>query len=304
MNTPGEANASPPARVDGSGAKRVVEVDGLEMTCVDRGDGPLTFVLLHGNPTSSFLWRDVIAPLLQVGRCVAPDLIGMGDSAKLPGSGPGSYSFAEHRHYLDRLLDSLDLPGQVVLVVHDWGSALGFDWARRHPERVAGIAYMEAIVRPISWDEWPEGGRRAFQMLRSPEGDRRVLEENFFVEAILPSSVIRDLSEEEMNEYRRPFLNEGEDRRPTLTWPRQIPIDGYPEDVTRIVSDYSGWLAAGEVPKLFVNADPGAILTGAQREMCRAWPNQTEVTVPGMHYLQEDSGEQIGREIAGWAAKL
>jgi haloalkane dehalogenase len=286
------------------GKKRVMEVDGLEMAFVDQGDGPLTFVLLHGNPTSSFLWRDVIPPLLPLGRCVAPDLIGMGDSAKLPGSGPDSYSFAEHRSYLDRLLDSIDLPEQVVLVVHDWGSALGFDWARRNPERVAGIVYMEAIVRPITWDEWPEKGRRAFEMLRTPEGDQRVLEENFFVEAILPSSVTRDLSEEEMDEYRRPFLQSGEDRRPTLTWPRQIPIDGYPEDVTGIVAEYSNWLSTDGVPKLFVNAEPGAILTGAQREMCRTWPNQAEVTVPGMHYLQEDSGRQIGDSIAEWAARL
>ncbi len=284
--------------------KQTMEVNGLEMAYVDEGEGPITFLLLHGNPTSSYLWRDVIPPLLPFGRCIAPDLIGMGDSSKLPDSGPGSYSFVEHRLYLDGLLDQLDLPGRVVPVVHDWGSALGFDWARRNPELLAGIAYMEAIVRPISWDEWPEGGRRAFEMLRSPEGDERVLDQNFFVEAILPSSVIRDLSDEEMDEYRRPFSATGEDRRPTLTWPREIPIDGEPQEVFEIVAEYAEWLETSALPKLFVNAEPGAILTGAQRDFCRKWPNQREATVAGMHYLQEDSGRQIGQLIADWAGEL
>jgi haloalkane dehalogenase len=271
------------------------------MAYVDLGEGPLTFLLLHGNPTSSYLWRGVIPHLTDNGRCVAPDLIGMGDSEKLFDPGPDSYRLVEHRRYLDALLDELDLGDRIVLVVHDWGSALGFDWARRSPERVAGIAYMEAIVRPITWEEWPEGARNAFQRMRSEEGEELVLEKNFFVDRILPSSILRELTEEEMAEYRRPFAEPGEGRRPTLTWPRQIPIDGEPAEVVEIAQEYAGWLASSDVPKLFVNADPGVILTGAQRETCRGWPNQTEVTVPGLHFIQEDSAEQIGQAVAEWS---
>jgi len=284
--------------------KKEAEVLGARMAYVELGSGPLTFVLLHGNPTSSYLWRGVIPHLTSIGRCVAPDLIGMGDSEKLFDPGPDSYRFVEHRRYLDDLLDGLDLGDRVVPVVHDWGSALGFDWARRNPDRVAGIAYMEAIVRPITWEEWPEGARNAFQRMRSEEGEELVLEQNFFVERILPSSVLRDLTEDEMEEYRRPFAEPGEDRRPTLTWPRQIPIEGEPAEVVEIVEEYARWLAESDVPKLFVNADPGTILTGPQRETCRTWPNQTEVTVPGLHYVQEDSAERIGEAIAEWSETL
>jgi haloalkane dehalogenase len=282
-------------------AKKRADIEGLEMAYVDVGAGEPTFVLLHGNPTSSFLWRNVIPPLTALGRCVAPDLIGMGDSAKLPESGPGSYTFVEHRRYLDGLLEAIDLPERVILIVHDWGSSLGFDWARRNPGRVAGIAYMEALVRPVTWEEWPEAARNAFQRMRSPEGEELVLENNFFVERILPASVLRDLAEAEMEEYRRPFAEPGEGRRPTLTWPRQIPIEGEPADVAGIAEEYAAWLASSEVPKLFVNAEPGIILTGAQRETCRTWPNQAEVTVPGLHFIQEDSGAEIGEAIASWA---
>ncbi len=256
---------------------------------------------MHGNPTSAYLWREVLPPLVELGRCVAPDLIGMGDSAKLPDPGPGSYSFSEHRRYLDGLLDAVELPERVVLVVHDWGSGLGFDWARRNPDRVAGIAYMEAIVRPLTWEEWPEAARNAFQRMRSPEGEELVLEGNFFVERILPSSIMRDLTEAEMEEYRRPFAQPGEGRRPTLSWPRQLPIDGEPADVVEIAARYAEWLGSSQVAKLFVNAEPGAILTGPQRETCRGWPNQAEVTVPGLHFVQEDSGARIGEAIASWA---
>ncbi len=283
--------------------KRRIGVLGTTMACVDTGAGPATFVLLHGNPTSSYLWRDVIPELEPLGRCVAPDLIGMGDSAKLPDPGPGSYGFAEHRRYLDALLDALELSQPVVLVVHDWGSALGFDWARRHPDRVAGIAYMEAIVRPLSWDEWPEAARGIFQAFRSPKGEELILERNLFVEAVLPSAVLRTLSEDELAEYRRPFLAPGEDRRPTLTWPRQLPIDGEPADVVADVRAYADWLAGAPVPKLFVDAEPGSILTGPAREFCRTWPEQDEVTVAGSHFVQEDSGAAIGRAVAEWATR-
>jgi haloalkane dehalogenase len=233
-------------------------------------------------------------------RCVVPDLIGHGDSDKLDDVGAGSYTFAEHRRYLDELLDQLELGDHVTLVVHDWGSALGFDWANRNRHRVAGIAYMEAIVRPLSWDDWPESGRAVFQAMRSDAGEEMILTKNLFVEAILPSSITRTLGDEELAEYRRPFAEPGEGRRPTLTWPRQIPLEGEPADVVEIVRSYSEWLRKSEIPKLFVNADPGSILTGPQRDFCRSWPNQMEITVAGHHFIQEDSPNEIGTAIAHW----
>ncbi len=280
-------------------AKRFVEVEGRRMACVESGEGP-PVVFLHGNPTSSYLWRNVMPHVEGRGRLVAPDLIGMGDSDKLPGSGPGRYRFVEHRKYLDGLFDALGIAGDATLVVHDWGSALGFDWARRHPDRVRGIAYMEAVVRPLEWAEWNERARGVFQGFRSPKGEEMVLEKNVFVERVLPGSVLRGLTEAEMAVYRRPFAAPGEDRRPTLTWPREIPIGGEPADVCAIARDYAAFLAASDIPKLFVNAEPGAILIGAQREFCRTWPNQTEVTVRGSHFVQEDSPAEIGRAIAAW----
>jgi haloalkane dehalogenase len=251
-------------------------------------------VLLHGNPTSSYLWRNVIPRLDGAGRCLAPDLIGMGRSGKAPS---GSYRLADHVRYLDAWFDALDLRG-VTLVVHDWGSALGFHWARRHPDRVKALVYMEAIVRPLTWAEWPEASRKLFQGLRSPAGEELILTKNVFVERILPGSVLRGLTSEEMDRYREPFRQPGESRRPTLTWPREIPLDGEPADVVALVDDYARWLAESPLPKLFVNASPGAILVGPQREFCRAWPNQQEVTVKGNHFLQEDSPAEIAQAIA------
>ena len=284
-------------------SKRSVEVSGKTMTYVEIGSGdPIVFQ--HGNPTSSFLWRDVMPHLADQGRCIAIDLIGMGDSDKLDDPGPDRYTFVEHRDYWEGALEALGVSERVTLVIHDWGSALGFDWARRHPESVLGIAYMEAIVRPVTWAEWPDAARAIFQGFRSPAGEAMILEKSLFVERVLPGSVLRDLTDEEMAEYRRPFAKAGEDRRPTLTWPRQIPIDGEPADVHRIVGDYAAWMAGNDLPKLFVNAEPGAILTGAQREFCRGWKNQTEVTVRGSHFLQEDSPEEIGRAVADWRAAL
>jgi haloalkane dehalogenase len=281
--------------------KRTIDVDGVPMAYVEEGTGdPVVF--LHGNPTSSFLWRNVIPHVAPLRRCIALDLVGMGDSGRLPDSGPGSYRFVEHRRYLDGLLEALGVTSGVTFVLHDWGSALGFDWANRHRDAVTGLAYMEAIVQPVTWAEWPEQARGVFQGFRSEAGESMVLERNIFVEAVLPGSVLRKLSDEEMAEYRRPFLEPGESRRPTLTWPREIPIDGVPADVTEIVRSYAGWLSASPVPKLFVNAEPGAILRGALREVCRTWPNQTEVTVRGSHFIQEDSPDEIGRAIAGWLA--
>ncbi|RMH76164.1 MAG: haloalkane dehalogenase, partial [Actinomyces sp.] len=261
-------------------------------------------VFLHGNPTSSYLWRNVIGHLEDRGRCLAPDLVGMGDSDPLPEAGPDSYRFVQHAEYLDRWFEAVGATHDVTLVIHDWGSALGFHRARRFPDQIRGIAYMEAIVRPVTWDEWPEAARGIFQGLRSPAGEEMVLDKNLFVEAILPGSILRSLTDEEMAEYRRPFLEPGERRRPTLTWPREIPIDGEPADVHEIVADYASWLETADVPKLFINADPGAILTGPQRDYCRTWPHQSEVTVAGVHFVQEDSPDEIGRAITDWLDTL
>ena len=279
--------------------KKYVDVNGRRMAYVEEGEGdPIVF--LHGNPTSSQLWHDVIPACTGLGRCLAPDLIGMGDSDKLSDSGPDSYRFVEHRDYLDGWFEAVGATENVTLVIHDWGSALGFHRAHRLPDQIKGLVYMEAIVCEMRWDAWPEAARGIFEGFRSPAGEEMVLEKNLFVEAVLPGSIMRKLSEEEMAEYRRPFLEPGESRRPTLTWPREIPIDGEPADVVQIVSDYGRWLAGSAVPKLFVNAEPGAILTGPQRDLCRGWPNQTEVTVAGIHFIQEDSGAEIGAAIADW----
>lgn len=283
--------------------KQYRNVLGLRMAYVEAGKGdPIVF--LHGNPTSSYLWRNIMPYLEGHGRVIAPDLIGMGDSDKLFPAGPNSYTFADHRMYLDALLTELGLTDNVTLVVHDWGSGLGFDWANRNRAAVKGIAYMEAIVGLPSWDDWPESATAIFKAMRSEAGEEIVLVKNVFVERILPNSILRDLTDEEMKEYRRPFVESGEARRPTLTWPRQIPFDGEPQNVAAIVADYSAWLATGDVPKLFINADPGSILTGRQRELCRSWLNQTEVTVRGLHFIQEDSPDEIGAAIANWYAKL
>jgi haloalkane dehalogenase len=281
-------------------AKKTVEVRGARMAYHQRGEGA-PVLLLHGNPTSSYLWRNVLPELEGRGRLIVPDLIGMGDSAKLPNPDTDTYRFTTHRDYLDGFIDAVVGNAEsVVLVVHDWGSALGFDWANRHRDRVRGIAYMESIVRPVvGWEEWSAAATPIFQGFRSDKGESMILDRNMFVERVLPGSVLRKLSETEMTEYRRPFLGR-EDRWPTLTWPRQIPIAGEPADVVAIAADYSKWMAANGLPKLFVNAEPGAILTGAVREFCRSWKNQTEVTVPGSHFIQEDSGPAIGRAISGW----
>ena len=280
-------------------SKKKMDVLGKSMAYVEEGAGdPIVF--LHGNPTSSYLWRNVMPHLEGRGRLIAPDLIGMGDSEKLDDSGPDSYRFVEHRRYLDALLEQLGVTSNVTLIIHDWGSALGFDWANRHRDAVKGIAYMEAIVMPVTWDEWPEVVRPVFQGFRSPAGEEMVLEQNLFIEAVLPGAIARKFEDAEMAEYRRPFLEPGEGRRPTLTWPRQIPIEGEPEDVVEIVKAYGAWLKDCDLPKLFIDADPGAILLGSAREFARTWANQTEVQVKGVHFVQEDSPDEIGQAIADW----
>ena len=283
--------------------KRYVEVLGSRMAYVEQGSGP-PIVFQHGNPTSSYLWRNILPALAPYGRCIALDLIGMGDSAKLPDSGPTRYTLAEHQRFFDAALAALGVDTAVTLVLHDWGTALGFDWAARHPDRVAGICYMEGIPVEITWDDWPESARGIFQAFRSEAGEDLILNKNVFVERVLPKSILRALTEQEMAAYRAPFLTPGEGRRPTLTWPRQIPIEGAPAESCAVVARYSAWLAQSEVPKLFINAEPGMIITGRVREFCRRLPNQREVTVPGLHFIQEDSPDQISAALRDWLPGL
>ncbi|MCU1685167.1 MAG: haloalkane dehalogenase [Amycolatopsis sp.] len=285
------------------GQLRYHNVNGTRMAYVDEGAGD-AIVFQHGNPTSSYLWRNVMPHLAGLGRLVACDLIGMGRSDKLQTSGPGRYHYAEQRDYLFALWDALDLGDNVTLVLQDWGSALGFDWANRHRDGVWGIAFMEAIVTPRTWSEFPSDFTEVLQSIRSTEGERMVLEQNLFVDVLLPAGVQRRLSDEEMGHYRAPFINPGEDRRPTLSWPRNIPIDGEPADVVAVVNDYSSWLAESDVPKLFINAEPGFVARGPIRELIRTWPNLTETTVSGIQYTQEDSPDQIGTAVAEFVRKI
>ena len=279
-------------------------VNGKRLAYIEEGHGD-PIVLLHGNPTSSYLWRNVIPELTASGRVIAPDLIGQGDSEKLSVSeGPGRYTFEVAYEYLAGLLSELDAEQNVVLVGHDWGSALGFHWARIHPDLVRGIAYMEALVSPVQWSEWPEAARGIFQGFRSKKGEDLVLSRNLFVEAVLPNSIIRKLTDEEMDHYRAPFSTP-DDRQPTLNWPRQIPIDGEPVEMVELVTEYGRWLEQSvTLPKLFINAEPGSILVGRQRDYCRTWPHQKEVMVPGKHFIQEDSPSEIGQAIAEWLKGL
>jgi len=280
--------------------KKFQEVDGKKIAYVEAGEGD-PIVLLHGNPTSSYLWRNVIPELVGKGRVIAPDLIGQGDSEKLPPSdGPDRYSFLVAYRYLEGLLDAIGANQRVTLVIHDWGSALGFYWAQQHSHDVRGIAYMEAIVCPVTWDDWPESARGIFKGFRSDKGEDLVLQRNMFVEAVLPSSIIRQLGDAEMAHYRAAFSTP-DDRQPPLNWPRQIPISGEPAAMVDLVGSYAEWMHSNkDLPKLFVNADPGSILTGKAREFCRSWPNQTEVTVKGTHFIQEDSPKEIGQAVAEW----
>ncbi|MEM7121359.1 MAG: haloalkane dehalogenase [Pseudomonadota bacterium] len=279
--------------------RRRIDIDGLSMAYAEIGEGdPIVF--LHGNPTSSYLWRNIMPELAGLGRCIAPDLIGMGASDKLPESGPGAYRFVDQSRWLDAFIERMALGGNVTLVIHDWGSALGFHWAARHADAVRAIAYMEAIVEPMAWDDLPPGDVPVFKAFRGPEGEKMVLSDNVFIEEVLPADVLRDLSDDEMAAYRAPFQAAGEGRRPMLTWPRELPFDGEPADVVAAVEAYGAFMANAEMPKLFINAEPGSILTGRHRDFCRTWPNQTEVTVPGIHYIQEDSSPEIAAALVAW----
>ena len=278
--------------------KKHVEVLGKKMAYCEIGQGdPIVFQ--HGNPTSSYLWRNIMPHLENQGRCIAIDLIGMGDSDKLEDAGNNTYSYQVHKKYFDACLDALDISNNVTLVIHDWGSALGFNWAQENPNKVKGICYMEGIVTPLMWEDWHQDAKGIFQGFRSEAGEEMILKKNLFVEAVLPGSIIRDLSDEEMNVYRKPFHKELH-RRPTLDWPRHIPIENEPKEVCEIVQSYGVWMSENEIPKLFINAEPGAILTGRQREFCRTWKNQTEITVKGSHFIQEDSPNEIGNAIKEW----
>lgn len=284
-------------------AKQFSSVHGKQIAYVEVGSGD-PIVLLHGNPTSSYLWRNVVPSLEKLGRVIVPDLIGQGDSDKLNLSETEQYGFSTAYRYLSGLLDQLKVQSNVVLVVHDWGSALGFHWAKEHSDAVKGIAYMEGITMPLSWDDWPEGARGIFQGFRSDKGEDLILNRNMFIEAVLPSSVIRDLSDEEMTHYRAPFMDEAS-RQVTLNWPREIPINGEPKAMVALVKAYGEWLETSDsLPKLFINAEPGSILVGKARDYCRTWPNQQEVTVKGLHFIQEDSPHEIGHAIATWMTNL
>ncbi|WP_336033313.1 haloalkane dehalogenase [Geodermatophilus sp. FMUSA9-8] len=277
-------------------------VRGTEMAYVDVGEGdPVVF--LHGNPTSSYLWRNVVPLVRHLGRCIAPDLVGMGESGKLPHPRRGTYSFATHAEHLAEFLDAVGVHRRVTFVLHDWGSALGFDWAARHPEQVRGLAFTEAIVTPMTWADWPADARGIFRTMRGDDGETVVLDKNVFVERILPASTLRGLSPEAHERYRAPF-REREDRWPTLEWPRQIPLDNVPPLVRDVVARYGVWLRGSAVPKLFLNAEPGSILVGRQRALVRKWPAVTEVTVPGSHFVPEDSPHAIGRALADWIPTL
>jgi len=279
--------------------KKKILINNKNIAYVDSGSGdPIIF--LHGNPTSSYLWRNITPHLETQGRCISIDLIGMGDSDKLDNPDENSYLFEEHYHYISAAIESLTDGENISFVIHDWGSALGFNWCFNNPDSVKGIAYMEAIVKEMTWEDWDNDAKSIFQGFRSDAGESLVLEKNYFIEKVLPGSIIRALSSDEMNEYRRPFLNSGEDRRPTLSWPREIPIEGQPRNVCEIVNQYAEWMQTNDIPKLFINAEPGAITTGRIREFCRSWKNQTEVTVKGKHFVQEDSPDEIGKAISTW----
>jgi haloalkane dehalogenase len=285
------------------GRKKFKEIRGRHMAYIDEGEGaPIIFA--HGNPTSSYLWRNVMPACRGLGRLIACDMIGMGDSDKLPHSGPSSYTYGEHRSYLFALWEQLELGKDIVFVLHDWGSALGFEWASQHADRVQGLAFTEACVMPVEWEDFPEPGRDLFRALRSPAGDDLVLNHNIFIEKILPGGMIRQLAEDEMAEYRRPYLTAGEDRRPMLTWPRQIPIGGEPADVVEVVKKYGQWLAQSQIPKLYIHAEPGAVDIGRRRAFVRQWPHQIEVEVKGRHFVQEDSPAEVGAAISEFVREL
>jgi len=263
------------------------------MAFVDTGEGePVVF--LHGNPTSSYIWRNIIPHAAPMARCLAPDLIGMGASGRNP---RGGYRLADQIGYLDDWFEQLALGDRVTLVMQDWGVVLGFDWARRHPQRVRGMVHMEGIIRPMQWEEWPQRTREFVARLKSPEGEKLVLEENAIVEKFLTLGTARTFSEAEMATYRQPYLSAGTSRQPTLDLAREIPLGGEPKPACAMIQASADWLVRCDIPKLLISARPGLNLTGAMLDFCRSWPNQREVVVDGIHFLQEDAPQQIGTAI-------
>lgn len=278
--------------------RRYIPVLDTRMAYVDVGQGdPIVF--LHGVPTPYYLWRNIIPSLLPFGRCLAPDYVGMGNSAAAPN---GRYRFFDHQRYLDAWLDVVGVTKNAIFVLHDWGSALGFSWAQRHPDRVRALVYMESIVRPFkSWDEWPDSTRAFFQAQRTSAGEELILEKNLFIEYLLP---LRNIPADVLETYRRYYRIPGPTRQPILSLTRDLPIAGEPEDVVAVVESYAQWLSTSPIPKLFIDAEPAGFLIGAQREFCRAWPNQTTVTVEGSHFLQEDSPAAVAAATASFVASL
>ncbi len=285
-----------------SDLKKVRTINGQKLAYVEIGQGqPIVF--LHGNPTSSFIWRNIVPFTEKLGRCIAPDLIGMGDSDKLPNTNASSYSFKEHANYLDAFLEQMEVRNDVIFVAHDWGAALAFDWARRHPGAVKGIAYMEAILGPMSFKDMPEAAQNIFRALRTQAGEEMVLEQNSFIEINLPNTILRKLTPEEMDNYRKPFLTAGESRRVMLSWARQLPFDGKPEDVADIVRENMSWVSSSRVPKLFIESVPGT-MSPAMRDVCGHFPTQVKISVKGHHHLQEDSPVEIGVALATWVQSI
>ena len=302
------ASAAEPLSAEIRYAKKKVEVLGHEMAYIEAGRGrPIVF--LHGNPTSSYLWRNIIPHVEGLGRCLAPDLIGMGDSDKIApgraGGRDGRYRFVEHRRFLDAFLETVVADEEVVLVIHDWGSALGFDWARRHPGRVRGIAYMEAFLQPLRYSDMGFVGGLGFRAMRSRLGEWLILDHNLFVERILPASVLRGLGEAELKQYRAPYLEPGESRRATLTWPREVPFDGEPADTHEVIAAYAEWLPTTRgLPKLWFDVSEGVLVSGARRDFAQSLPNQRRVLVEGRHFVQEDAPNEIGAALAEWIPGL
>jgi haloalkane dehalogenase len=281
-------------------AKQKITVRGRQMAYVDVGAGD-AIVFIHGNANSAYMWRNIMPYLEGAGRLIAIDNIGQGDSDKLPNSGPGSYTLAEHQSYIDGALDALDVGDRVTLVMHDWGGPLGLTWAHAHPGRIKGLAHCEIVVRNHpSYDDYPDGHGERLRKVRGPDGEKLVLDDNYFVEAIYTGGVMRQIDDETMAEIRRPYEGPPENRRPTLTWPRQIPIEGKPKEVADLVEMLSAWMDGNDIPKLFIRAEPGQILFGEDFDIITAWPNQTTITVPGLHHPQEDSPDQIGQGLADW----
>lgn len=284
--------------------KKKIAVLGRNMAYVDTGAEGDTIVFFHGNITQSYMWRNVIPHVEGLARCIAVDNIGQGDSDKLDRSGPGSYRLAEHQRYIDGFMKAMDLGGNVTLMMHDWGVQLGLTWGNRNRERIKGIAYMQGLMGNLSWDFWTPEVSAMMHRFRSEKGEELVLQQNYFVEKVLPAMVIREVPQAVWAEYRRPYLNPGEDRRPTLSWPREIPIEGEPADVLAVIEENNAWLAESPIPKLYIHCQPATVVKGHVLEMVRTFPNQTEVTVRGLHYVQEDSPHQIGAALAAWYANL